>query len=186
MTDSPPDSDVVALADAVSRLLYGVAGWLSIVVGFMAAGAVVFALADGLTLANALIATIMLAVAVLFVGLGAYVSPRFRRRLDRRRSPSTFGRVHSVDRRVIRPDEDCDERCVSCESRIEKGLVRRFREEYAVAGVPVYTSSEGYNHYCLECASGELLDADPATTGREGQRDRDPTATDGDPALERE
>lgn len=35
--------------------------------------------------------------------------------------------------------------------------MRRYREQYAVAGVPIYTVSEGYNHYCVECASEGLL-----------------------------
>lgn len=51
----------------------------------------------------------------------------------------------------------------------------RYREEYAVAGVPLYTASAGYNHYCLECASEELLGPD------EHERTDRP-----EPAVERE
>lgn len=48
-------------------------------------------------------------------------------------------------------------------------------EESAGAGVPLYTLSEGYNHYCLECASEELLGPD-----EHAQADRS------QPAIERE
>lgn len=40
-----------------------------------------------------------------------------------------------------------------------EGLVRRYREEFAVAGVPVYTRSEGKNHYCPDCATSELTNS---------------------------
>jgi hypothetical protein len=85
-----------------------------------------------------------------------------RRRLNRRHGLSRFGRVRTVDHRVIRSDERCPKRCVDCRDRINGGLVGRYREEYAVAGLPVYTRSEGHNYYCLECASADVLGEDPA------------------------
>ncbi|SIR62640.1 hypothetical protein SAMN05421752_101341 [Natronorubrum thiooxidans] len=63
---------------------------------------------------------------------------------------------------MIRPDEQCSERCVACGTRVEQGMVRRYREEYAVAGIPIYTRSVGYNHYCLECATTELRGGEPS------------------------
>ncbi|ELY48359.1 hypothetical protein [Natronorubrum sulfidifaciens] len=161
MSDST--SGVVALADSVSDLLYGIAGWSLVVLGLMLAvtgGRVL--LEFGLTTSAAVGATILFGLAFVTTAFGLFVNPRFRRRLERRHAPSKFGWVRSVDQRVIRPDERCSERCVACGSRIEQGMVRRYREEYAVAGVPVYTRSVGYNHYCLECATAELRGGEPS------------------------
>ncbi|MEY7850756.1 hypothetical protein AB7C87_16320 [Natrarchaeobius sp. A-rgal3] len=185
MSESTPG--VVELADDVSALLYGIAGWASIGFGVLLAGSAVLNLIFGglaLSGATAVAATMMLIVAFVFVALGAFVNPRMRRRLNRRHAPTKFGRVHSVDQRVIRADEECAERCVSCGCRIEEGLLRRYREEYAIAGVPVYTTDVGYNHYCLECATEEFLGERPKTgerlgTAEAGERD-EPT-----PARER-
>ncbi|OIB55845.1 hypothetical protein [Natrialba sp. SSL1] len=155
MSDS--NSAVVVLADTVSELLYGIVGWLLVGFGLFAAITVSLnAVGEGLAGMEALLAALMLAVSFVFVALGIFVNPRFRRRLDRRHSPSMFGRVQSVDQRVIRPEENCTERCVACQSPIENGMVRRYRTEFALAGVPIYTASVGHNHYCLSCASEEL------------------------------
>lgn len=173
-------SDAVALADTVSDLLYGIAGWLTICLGLLVTLVPPQIVAEmGITAQSVLLSLVMFGFAFVLVALGAFVNPRFRRRLDRRHSASTFGRVNSVDQRVVRPEERCTERCVACGDRVEKGLVRRYREEYAIAGVPVYTSAEGYNHYCLECASREFLgerSADPSgelPTAAGGERSED-------------
>jgi hypothetical protein len=166
MSDRP--ANAVELADNISALLYGIAGWLTVGLGLLMTGA---ALAFGVSVAAGTanvdgttgagpFALFLLLAGFVTVTLGIFVNPRFRRRLNRRHGLSRFGRVRSVDRRVVRPEERCRERCVSCRGRVEKGLLRRFREEYAVAGLPVYTRSEGYNHYCLECASREFLGED--------------------------
>ncbi|WP_207891644.1 hypothetical protein [Natrarchaeobius halalkaliphilus] len=156
MSDATPD--IVDLADTVSALLYAVAGWLSIAFGIIVAGGAILGLVQsGISTGSALLAGFMLLSAFVFVSLGVFVNPRFRRRLNRRHGRSQFGKIRSVDQRVVRPDESHSQRCVACRSRVEKGLVRRYREEYAVAGVPVYTSSEGYNYYCLECATSDFL-----------------------------
>ncbi|MFP8953573.1 hypothetical protein ACLI4Z_11445 [Natrialbaceae archaeon A-arb3/5] len=152
MSDETPDA--VEFADDLSALLYGIAGWLSIGFGLLAAIAAAAALLGG---EAAAVIGILFLVSFAFVALGAFVTPRFRRRVDRRHALSRFGRIRSVDRRTIRPDEETSEQCVSCRSEIDQGMVSRYREEYAIAGVPVYTASEGYNHYCLECASAEVL-----------------------------
>ncbi|SDR13087.1 hypothetical protein [Natronobacterium texcoconense] len=157
-SDSDSPSGVVALADTVSDLLYGITGWSLVVLALMIAIAGVQVLVSLETATTAVIgATILFVLAFVTAAFGIFVNPRFRTRLERRHGLSTFGRVHSVDRRTIKPDEECHERCVSCQKRVEKGLVRRYREEFALAGIPVYTSSVGYNHYCLECASSEVL-----------------------------
>lgn len=157
--DSP--SGVVALADTVSELLYGVAGWLLVLLGLaIGVTSLRLLLEAGLTTGGVLGATVLFVLAFLAVAFGVFVNPRLRRRLDRRHDPSQFGRVRSVDQRVVRPEERCHERCVACGSSVDAGAVRRYREEFALAGVPIYTSSVGYNHYCLECATAEFLGSD--------------------------
>ncbi|MWV39569.1 hypothetical protein [Natrialba sp. INN-245] len=190
MSESTPG--VVELADDVSALLYGIAGWLSIGFGLLLAGSAVLNLTLGglaLSGASAVFAAMMLIVAFVFVALGAFVNPRMRRRLNRRHAPTTFGRVHSVDQRVVRANEECPERCVSCGCRIEEGLVRRYREEFALAGVPVYTTDVGYNHYCLECAIeeflGERVESETRTESVEITDRHDPTSAR-DRSVERE
>lgn len=93
--------------------------------------------------------------AIAFLILGSRGTPAIRNRLARRHSLGQFGRRQTVDRRVIETDEQCREDCVVCDSVIESGVVRRFREEYVVAGVPVSTRSLKYNHYCLGCVAEE-------------------------------
>ena len=162
MSDAPVG--VVELADRISELLYGIAGWLTVGFGLLLTGAALtfgYSVAAGTARVDAVAGAAFLALFLCLAGLvtvalGLFVNPRFRRRLDRRHGRSTFGWVRSVDRRVVRPAEGCLERCVDCGDRVEKGLVRRYREEYALAGLPVYTRSEGYNHYCLECAMADL------------------------------
>jgi hypothetical protein len=178
MSDSP--AGVVELADRISALLYGIAGWLTVGVGLLLTGAALafgYSVAAGTARVDAVIGAGLLALLLLLAGLvtvalGLFVNPRFRRRLNRRHGLSQFGRVRSVDRRVIRPGENCLERCVDCGDRAEKGLVRRYREEYAFAGLPVYTRSEGYNHYCLECATAELRGEDVADSASDAATDR--------------
>ncbi|WP_293033345.1 hypothetical protein [Natronococcus sp.] len=178
MSDSP--AGVVELADRISALLYGIAGWLTVGFGLLLTGAALtFGLSvvtgsarvDG-TVGPGLFALFLLLTGLVTVALGIFVNPRFRRRLDRRHGLSQFGHVRSVDRRVVRPEEQCLEHCVDCGDRVEKGLVRRYREEYALAGLPVYTRSEGYNHYCLECATADLRGKGVAdsTSGDEAAR----------------
>lgn len=160
----------VALADATADLLRGAASWLSLLLGAVAlvvgGGSLV---AFGPRAAPAVLAV----VGVLLLALGLAVNARFRRRLDRRRSVTTFGTVRSVDQRTVPPGVDLDARCVACDGAVGEGLQRRFREEYAVAGVPLVTRSERFNHYCLDCALAEFdLDLDGAA-GDEEPRDGD-------------
>lgn len=185
MSDEP--SSVVALADSVSDLLNGIAGWILValgVAGLLSAGGSVVQLVGGASPGpNPAVVALLTLFSLLFVTLGVFVNPRFRRRLDRRHAPSRFGRVRSVDDRVVHADEDCRERCVVCEDRVDRGLDRRYRSEFVVAGVPVYTASEDHNYYCLACAT-----ADRSGVDREGDtvtvRDEHET-TDRSAAVER-
>jgi hypothetical protein len=45
-------------------------------------------------------------------------------------------------------------------------MVRRYREEVLVAGVPVRTTAADENRYCPACARAELDATDAATTDR--------------------
>lgn len=164
MSDEP---SIVALADSVSDLMNGVAGWILIAtgsVGLLAAGGSVVQLFDATAPSpNPAVIALLTSFSLLLVTFGVFVNPRFRRRLDRRHAVSQFGSVRSVDERVVRAAEHCRERCVVCESRVDEGLDRRFRSEYVFAGIPVYTVSEDHNHYCLDCATAELSGIDPET-----------------------
>lgn len=163
-------SDAVAVADTVSEILYSIAGLLLIGFGVLGMGSVVGSLLAGTIGFSAFV----FVVSALLVSVGAVLTPAIRRRLDRRHSVREFGHVRAVDRRVVREEEGEIFRCTACGSPAREGLMRRYREEYVVAGVPLYTVSEGYNHYCLECASEELLGSREPATRSERDQERDP------------
>lgn len=144
-------SPLVALADDVSALLRGVAGWLLVGLG-LSGVAVVAARAAGGTIWTVWPALVVLALSVVAVVAGLAVNPRSERRYAR----SRFGRVRSVDRRVVRVEEDPDESCVACGGAVDRGLCRRYREEFVVAGVPLTSTDGDENYYCLDCAATEL------------------------------
>lgn len=105
-----------------------------------------------------------LGIVILLVGVG--VLPPVERRLRRRHGVTDFGRLRTVDHRVITPAESTEETCVVCGESLDGGLVRRRRDETVLAGVPIRTHALQYNHYCAACARTELLDSglleDPA------------------------
>ncbi|NGM69589.1 hypothetical protein G6M89_11330 [Natronolimnobius sp. AArcel1] len=183
--DSSPPSSVVSLADTVSEWLYAICGWLLIAIGVVMTVTASLNLVDaGLADSSLLGAMVMFGSAFMLIAFGIFVNPRFRRRLERRHEPTQFGRVRSVDQRTIGPEEECDETCISCQGTIETGLIRRYREESAIAGVPVYTHSEGYNHYCLQCASSEVLGEPPADV--DGADDHQSRRSEDEPLFDRQ
>ncbi len=116
-----------------------------------------------LAFVGAMIGSLALVGIGLFFGLmGVGLTPPVRERIDRRHSLTSFGRVRTVDNRVIGPDEQCNERCTACGGSIETGLVRRRRDETVVAGFPVRTHDLSYNHYCSECARAEFTSQERA------------------------
>lgn len=143
-------------ADAISDLMYRIAGWLLIGLGAFATLGALGGLSDTLGTADMFAPMLLLGFAVVFISSGVLVNPSFRQRLNRRRDPSRFGRIQTVDNRTFDSSENREETCVSCESAITEGLVRRYREEYAVGGIPVWTVSESHNYYCAVCATAEL------------------------------
>ena len=110
-------------------------------------------------------------IGLLVAAGGSYVLPPVRRRLDRRHGVTMFGRHKTVDHRIIPEAESCEDPCVVCGESIDRGLVRRRRDETLIAGVAVSTHSLETNHYCLGCARDENLiddtDSDEPTTPTE-------------------
>jgi hypothetical protein len=92
-----------------------------------------------------------------FAAGGLAISPPAERRLDRRHGLSRFGRVRTVDHRITPATERTEAPCVVCGEAFERGVVRRRRDETALAGVPVRTHSIRHNHYCADCAREELF-----------------------------
>ena len=166
----PSRPSSVELADTVSELMKGVAGWL--LIGLGAAGLLTGTggIIQRAGTADTTVPLLLVGVAVVFIVSGVFVNPRFRRRLDRRHEPSRFGRVRTVEHRTLSTAGNRRESCVVCESTSDEGLVRRHREELVVAGVPLWTTSDNYNVYCPDCALTEL--SGPPTVGT-GDSDSD-------------
>ncbi|WP_254863498.1 hypothetical protein [Halovivax gelatinilyticus] len=148
------ESDVVRAADTVSSAMYGLAGWLLIGFGLALAISSLSQASDGP------FALVGVGFAIVLLAFGVFVNPGLRRRIDRRHGIDQFGTVRSVDHRVFRPDRRTVERCLVCDEPTDRGLIRRYREEVVLAGFPIYTRSVGYNHYCPDCASTEILGTD--------------------------
>jgi hypothetical protein len=157
MSDAP--STLVTAADTLSELLYAVGSALALFVGVVGTAAGVVAGLSGETVPGAL----FLLVGVTFLLLGAASSRRGRRRLARRRSPTAFGRRPTVESRTVRPEESFDGRCTRCDTAVDSGAVRQYREETVLAGVPLVTHEAGTNAYCLACALDEFGVADGST-----------------------
>ncbi|WP_128477303.1 hypothetical protein [Halorussus pelagicus] len=142
------------LAEVISGILYEIAGWLSILLGLAAAVSVVAHAFSSRAAVGPL--AVLTVFSALFLALGVSVHPGLRDRIERRHGIGRFGRATTVDQRVVRPHETHPEQCVRCGAGVERGVVRRYREEYVLAGVPVLTASAGRNSYCAECALDEL------------------------------
>ena len=119
---------------SLSRFAYGLG---SLVVG------VLLILTTGFELAPSLFGG-------LFVLLSFFLIPPIRRRIENRHPPTTFGSTESVEERYV---TDTDHPCTVCGDRVEDGLVRDYKREQVFAGIPLYTTENGENHYCAECNS---------------------------------
>ncbi len=82
---------------------------------------------------------------------GVYTFPPTRRRIEKRHPVTRFGTVRSTDETVVRGSNKA---CVACGQSIETGIKRTYREEKAIAGIPIMTVQDGENHYCESCAGG--------------------------------
>lgn len=146
----------VKLADAASNLMYSIAGWLLIGLGIVSTLGAVSGVIRASSAAELLAPVLLLGFAIAFLSSGVFVNPSFRQRLHRRHNISQVGRIRCVDNWTFDRAEGIDETCVTCDSHVTEGLVRRYREEYAVAGIPIWTLSENHNYYCTTCALAEL------------------------------
>jgi len=140
------------LAAFTSRAFRETGGWGLVAVGILI-GMTTLSRATTSTVVGVVVG---LVVSVLLVLAGATIAPSVRKRVDHRHSLGSFGRSPVVERRTISPREHCHERCIVCDASIEAGLVRRYREDITVAGVPLLFGSNSYNHYCLDCARAEM------------------------------
>lgn len=93
-----------------------------------------------------------LVLGLLMLSGAAWSFPPTRRRLKNRHPVTRFGSVRSTDEETV---TDPDRPCVVCGSPIETGIKRSYREEYAFAGIPLFTTETGENNYCQECVSGD-------------------------------
>jgi len=97
---------------------------------------------------------------------GAYVFPPLRRRLARRHAVTKTGTVRTTDEAIVDAPETP---CVVCGRPVDRGIRRAFREEIALAGVPIATTRDGENHYCDSCAMVDPgLDTSGLSVGERG------------------
>jgi len=174
----PTKPSSVEFADTISDLMNSIAGWLLIGFGTAAFLSGLGGIIQYAGTAGMVIPVLVLLFSFVFITSGVLVNPRFRRRLDRRHEVSRFGRVQSVDSRVLSESENRVESCTSCDASMREGLVRRYREEYTAAGVPIWTLSENYNFYCSSCATEEL--PGPTPTDREDDSTTEQVVTEVD------
>ena len=107
----------------------------------------------------------------------AWALPPTRRRLKNRHPVTEFGPLRSTDAETV---SDPGRPCVICGSPIESGIKRSYREEYVIAGVPLFTTETGENHYCEECNTGDVSYKDVEPVGSDGPTETgNPTGGDG-------
>ena len=102
--------------------------------------------------------------------VGLYMLPPARRRIRDRHAPTTFGPTETVDKRYV---ERTDRPCAVCGSRVVDGVVRDYKQEYAVAGVPLYTMENGENYYCEDCQSVDTAYGTESSRGVDDEVDID-------------
>jgi len=157
--------------------MYGIAGWLLLGLGVAAVLSGLGGLVQTAGTADLVVPLSVLLVGLLFAAAGVLVNPRFRRRIDRRHGVSRFGQVRTVDSRALSAAENRTETCVGCGRSTAEGLVRRYRREFVVAGVPVRTTAESHNVYCPTCATEELASLSRTVEGSPADVD-DPVETE--------
>jgi len=160
-------SKITEVADGISEFLYTIAGVLLIGLGGFGFVLTILRSANESVPSEPALSALVLLFSMLLLALGVFVTPSLRRRIDHRESVTEFGKRRSVDSRVIKPEDEKTINCVVCGTKTKKGLLRRYREEIYIAGVPLFTRSEEYNSYCTECAMKEFTAAEqteePAT-----------------------
>lgn len=97
-------------------------------------------------------------IASLLLGI-AHLLPPVRRRLQDRGSVRSFGQTKSTDESIAFGKQNC----VVCGTIADTSVRRTYKEQFVVAGVPLWTSDEGENHYCESCASPNSVLTDALT-----------------------
>ncbi|WP_336328289.1 zinc ribbon domain-containing protein [Halovenus sp. HT40] len=105
--------------------------------------------------------------------VGLYMLPPARRRIRDRHAPTTFGPTETVKKRYV---QHTDRPCAVCGSRVVDGVVRDYKQVYAVAGVPLYTMENGENYYCEDCQSVDTTYGTESSRGVNDEIDIDDEA----------
>jgi hypothetical protein len=140
-------------------------------VGSYIVGSLLLLMGIGSILSNPL-SPIALIIGFLMLAGSAHAFPPTKRRLKNRHPVTRFGPVRSTDEEII---SDPNRPCTICGSPIETGVRRSYREEYTVAGVPLFTTETGENHYCQECNSGDMDHTSFVSMDSEGTPGNNPT-----------
>lgn len=128
------------------------------------------------TITSSLFDPVGLVLGFLMLSGSAWAFPPTRRRLKNRHPVTRFGSVRSTDEETITNPE---RPCVVCGSPIETGVKRSYQEEYALAGIPLFTTETGENNYCQGCISGEM-----DHTGNTGVTSMNASGPTGDKGME--
>lgn len=68
---------------------------------------------------------------------------------------TTFGSAERVDMDTFRSETEV---CNACGTITEKGLKRRYTNQWVLAGLPLYTVDWGENAYCADCVEPGTLE----------------------------
>jgi predicted nucleic acid-binding Zn ribbon protein len=128
------------------------------------------------TIVSAPLSIVAVIFGLLMLSGAAWAFPPTRQRLKNRHPVTEFGPVRSTDAETV---SDPGRPCVICGSAIESGIKRSYREEYVIAGIPLFTTETGENHYCEECNTGDMNYKDVAPMGSDGPAETG-SPTDGD------
>jgi uncharacterized membrane protein YqaE (UPF0057 family) len=129
------------------------------------------------SIASAPLSIVSLIFGLLMLSGAAWAFPPTRRRLKNRHPVTKFGPLRSTDAKTV---SDPGRPCVICGSPIESGIKRSYREEYVIAGIPLFTTETGENHYCEECNTGDMSYKDVTPVGSDGPAETGrPTNGDG-------
>lgn len=84
------------------------------------------------------------------IALSALVLPPTRERLKNWHPITTSGPTENVEERAV---GGTDQLCSVCRDTVDSGVIREFKKEYVLAGIPLYTMEAGENWYCDSCHS---------------------------------
>ncbi|WP_281194058.1 hypothetical protein [Halorubrum sp. F4] len=105
-------------------------------------------------------------IVVSAVGLVVLAAAYALRRVDGAYDLTDIGATERVDVRTFRDELHA---CARCESSTRRGIERRYRRQWVLGGVPLYTMAWGTNAYCPECVDPDTLEplGEPPAAGLE-------------------